>query len=84
MVQERAQLEHSSHIVKAGVKATCLHFNPWRILKEMTELAGPFGAMPQEPWHHGKSANQIVLSNSTEGKCAPMPVIKQPEMGELQ
>ena len=28
MVQERVQLEHSSHIVKVGVEATCLHFNP--------------------------------------------------------
>ena len=28
--------------------------------------------------------NQIKLSNSTVGKCAPMQVIKQPEHGELQ
>ena len=26
-VQGRVQLEHSSHIVKVGVKATCSHFN---------------------------------------------------------
>ena len=28
VVQGRTQLEHSSHIVKVGVEATCLHFNP--------------------------------------------------------
>ena len=28
VVQGRKQLEHSSHIVKVGVEATCLHFNP--------------------------------------------------------
>ena len=28
VVQRRVQLEHSSHIVKVDVKATCLHFNP--------------------------------------------------------
>ena len=26
------------------------------ILKETTEPAGPFGTMPQEPWHPGKDA----------------------------
>ena len=50
------QLEHSSHIVKVGVKATCSHLNPWYILKEMTKPAGPFGTMPQEPWQPGKGA----------------------------
>ena len=48
VVQGRVQLEHS-HIVNVGVEATCLHFNHWCILKGMTELAGPFGTMPQEP-----------------------------------
>ena len=48
VVQGRAQLEHSSHIVKVLVKATCYHFKPWCILKEMTKPAGPFGTMPQE------------------------------------
>ena len=28
VVQGRTQLEHSSHIVKVGVEATCLHFSP--------------------------------------------------------
>ena len=50
------QLEHSSHIVKVGVEATCSHLNPWYILKEMTKPAGPFGTMPQEPWQPGKGA----------------------------
>ena len=27
-----------------------------RILKETTKPAGPFGTMPQEPWHPGKDA----------------------------
>ena len=54
MVQRRVQLECSSLIVKVGVEATCLHFNPWHIWKETTKLAGPFGTMPQEPWHPSK------------------------------
>ena len=40
VVQGRAQLEHSSHIVKVGVEATSLRFNPWRIWKETTERGG--------------------------------------------
>ena len=28
VVQARAQLEHSSHMVKVSVETTCLHFNP--------------------------------------------------------
>ena len=28
VVQGRVQLEHSSHIVNVGIKATCLYFNP--------------------------------------------------------
>ena len=36
----KAQMEHSSHIVKVGVETTCLQFNPWCILKEKTEPAG--------------------------------------------
>ena len=50
------QLEHSSHIVKVGVEATCLHFDPSRILKETTEMADPFGTMPQEHCYPGKGA----------------------------
>ena len=55
VVQGRAQLEHSSHIVKVGVEATCFHFNPRRILNETTEPAGLFGTIPQKSWHPGKS-----------------------------
>ena len=54
VVQGIAQLEHSSHIVKVSVEATCQCFKSWGIMKEMTKLAGPFWTMPQEPWHHGK------------------------------
>ena len=50
------QLKHSSHIIKVGVKATCLHFKPWCILKETIKPAGPFGTIPQERWHPGKYA----------------------------
>ena len=64
-----------------GVEATCLHFNPWRILKETTELVGPFAAMPQEPWHPGKGAKQDRVIQVNCGKCAPMQVTKQPERG---
>ena len=56
VVQGRAQFEHSSDIVKVGVKVTYLHFKPWHILKKMTKPTGLFGTMPQEPWHHEKDA----------------------------
>ena len=39
VVQRRVQLDHSSHIIKAGVEATCWHFNPWCILKETNKPA---------------------------------------------
>ena len=56
VVQGKTQLEHSSHIINVGVEATCQHFKSWRILKEMTEPASPFGTMPLEPWHPRKDA----------------------------
>ena len=61
VVQGRMQLDHSSHIVKVGVETTCLHFNPWCILKETTEPAGPFRTMPQEPWRPGKGAKPYCV-----------------------
>ena len=68
VVHGRKQLQHSSHIVKVGVKAACLHFNPWRILKETTEPAGPFGTMPQEPWHpwKGTKLDRVIQLNCGE------------------
>ena len=56
VVQGRVQLEHSSHIIKTGVEAKCLHFNPWHMLQETTEPANLFGTMPQKPWHLGIGA----------------------------
>ena len=66
VVQERVQLEHSSHIVTVSVEATYLHFNPQHIMKETTDLTGPFGTMPQEPWHPGKEAkpDRVIQINS--------------------
>ena len=68
VVLGKALLEHSSHIVNVCVKATCEHFKPWRILKEMTKSAGPIGTMPQEPWHPGKVAkvDPIIQLNCGE------------------
>ena len=68
VVQGRAQLEHSSHIVKVGVEVTCFHFNPWRILNETTEPGGLFGTVPQKSWHPGKSAklDDVIQLNSGE------------------
>ena len=74
VIQGRAQLEHNSHIVKVGAKATCLHFNHWHYiyiyiyiyiytLKETTEPSGPFEAMPQEPWHPGKGAKLDCITH---------------------
>ena len=34
MVRGKTQLEHSGHMVKVGVEATCKHFKPWHILKK--------------------------------------------------
>ena len=77
VVQARAQLEHSSLTVKVSVKSTYLHFNPWRILEEITKPVDPCGTMPQESWHPGKGAKPVTLSNFTEGKCGPMQVINK-------
>ena len=68
VVHGRIQLEHSSHIIKVSVKATCLHFSLWCILKETTEPAGPFGTMPQQPWHPGKGdkPGRIIQLNCGE------------------
>ena len=69
VVQGKAQLEHSSHIIKVVVEATCQHFKPWCILKEMTEPADPFGIMPQEPWHSEKGAK---LDHVIQLSCGEM------------
>ena len=68
VVQGKTQLEHSSHIVNVGVEATCLHFKPWRIMKETTKPAVPFGTMPQELWHPGKDAklDRVIQLNCGE------------------
>ena len=56
---------------------------PYCILKEITELGGPFGTSHRNPDILKRVLNQIVLSNSTVGKCALMQVIKQPEHGRI-
>ena len=68
VVQGRVQLEHSNHIVKVNVEATCLHFNPSCILQETTKWAGPFGTMPQEPRHFGKDAKPGCVIQHNFGK----------------
>ena len=67
VVQGRVQLEHSSHIVKIVAEVTCLHFNPWHMLKE-TKLVGPFGTMPQHSWHPWKCAksDHVIQLNCGE------------------
>ena len=49
VVQGKAQLEHSSHIVNVSAE-------PWHTLKETNEPADPFATISQEPWHPGKDA----------------------------
>ena len=50
-------------IVLVGINATCLHFMPRRILKNPEyELAGPFGTMPQEPWHPKRASAMLNQS----------------------
>ena len=68
VVQGRVQLEHSSHIVNVGIKATCLYFNPWYIPTETTKPVGLFGTMPQESWHPGKEANPDHIIQLNCGK----------------
>ena len=81
VVQRRVQLEYSIHIVTVRVDAAWSHFNPWCILKETTKLAGPFGTMPQKPWHSRKSTKPDRVIQLNCGKCAPTQAIKQPEHG---
>ena len=61
VVRGRVQLEHSSYIVKADVKATCLHFNPFK-------STGPFETMPHELWLPGKGAkpDHVIQLNCWE------------------
>ena len=67
---------------KVGAETTCQHFQPWGILKETTEPAGPFGTMPQEPWHPGKSAepDHVIQFNCGE-VCTHASYIKEREHG---
>ena len=69
LVQGRVQLEHISHI-KIGVQATYFKtsFSPWRILKETTKLAVPFGTLSQETWLPRKLAepDRIIQLNCRE------------------
>ena len=81
VVQGRAQLEHSSHIVKVGVEATCFHFNPRRILSETTERRVYLELYHRNPGILERVLNWVTLANSTAEKCAPMQVMKQPEHG---
>ena len=66
---------HSSHVVKVGVEATCLHFNPWRIPSGKAEQTVPFGTMNCVPMQVNNSisfangSKSIVRSNS--GLCKP-------------
>ena len=46
------------------------------------ELAGPFGTMPQEPWHPNRArrnAKPVPWSSSHTEKCAPLQAEKQSE-----
>ena len=75
---------HSSHIVKVGVEVKCLHFNPWRILKELNKPAAHLELCHRNHDILQYVLNQIALyNNSTVRKCAPMQVIKQPEKGTI-
>ena len=84
MVHGRAQLEHSGHIVKVNVKATCQYFKLWHIFKETTKSAGPFGTMPQEPWHPGKGAKPDFVSQLNCGELGSRASYKTTRTWELQ
>ena len=79
VVQQRAQLEHSSHIVKFSVKATCwtssseVYWRKWLRWQAILELCH------RNPNILEMVLNQIMLSSSTAGKSTSMQVIKQPE-----
>ena len=53
------------------------------VQKETTEPAGPFGTMPQGPWHPGKSAklHHVIQLNCGEVHTHASYKIKQPEHG---
>ena len=73
VVQGRAQLEHSSHIVKVGVEAntssTDVYWKKWLNWQIHLELCH------RNPEILKRVLNWIALSNSTAMKCAPMQVI---------
>ena len=70
------QLEHHSHIVKSGVEAT-------RILKETTKPMGPFGTMPQEPWHPGKGGKPDCIIQLNCGEAHTHASYKTTEHGRI-
>ena len=77
-------MEHNSHIVKVDVEATCLHFNPWRILKELNKPVVPFGTMQQEPWYPGIGAKpDHAIQQLNYGEVCTHSSIKQPEHGRI-
>ena len=51
------------------------------MLKETTELKGPFGTMPQEPWHPGKVAKLDHIIQLNCGEVRTHGSYKQPERG---
>ena len=76
--QGRAQLEHSSHIVKVGVEATCWHFKPDIYWRKQPDWWAHLELCHRNPDILERVPNQTTLSNSTVEKCVPMQVIKQP------
>ena len=75
----RMQLEHSTHMVKVGVEATCQHFQA--MTYKQLNLQALFELCHRNPGILDRVLNQITLSNSTVGKCAITQVIKQAEHG---
>ena len=79
----KGQLEHISHRVKASLEAKFQNFKHWPILKEMTKPAGPFGTMPQEPWHPEKGAKPDCIIQLNCGEVHTHAVLK-PGNGGVQ
>ena len=80
MVQGRAQLEQSSHIVLV-LRLHANNSSPDKYWRKQLNRQAHLELCHRNPDILERVLNQITLSNSTAWKCAPMQVIKQPQNG---
>ena len=77
VVKERGQLDHSSHRVEVVVESS----NPDLYWRKRQNQQAHLELCHRNPDILERVLDQIALSSSTAGKCAPTEVIKQQEHG---